>query len=188
MLAVITSVLSIVMTSRVGHLLDEVTNKYIPAYGDLARVNIRSLERGLALRRMIIAKMQGPPDQAGYAAALKIFEENESDIDREATAAHRLIVAIIDDVGTPSDSVALARIDDRLDIAINDLRHRLNQQIALLLPQLDAGDFVEVRGTLSRVTRSVTSSIIRSTIFARTCWSRCLRVPQQLFEASAGRY
>ena len=151
MLAAITSVLSIVMTSRVGHLLDEVTNKYIPAYGDLARVNIRSLERGLALRRMIIAKMQNPPDEAGYAASLKTFEEKESDIDREATAAHPLLVAIIDDVGTPSDSVALARIDDRLDTAINDLRHRLNQQIALLLPQLDAGDFVEVRGTLSRV-------------------------------------
>jgi Tar ligand binding domain homologue len=61
-LAVITSVLSIALTSRVAHLLDEVTNKYIPAYGDLARVNIRSLERSLALQRMIIAKMQSPPD------------------------------------------------------------------------------------------------------------------------------
>jgi adenylate cyclase len=68
-LAVITSVLSIVLTSRVGHLLDEVTSKYIPAYGDLARVNIRSLERSLALRRMIIAKLQKPPDEAGYAAS-----------------------------------------------------------------------------------------------------------------------
>ena len=74
-LAVITSVLSIVLTSRVGHLLDEVANKYIPAYGDLARVNIRSLERSLALRKMIIAKMQSPPDEAGYAAPLKTFEE-----------------------------------------------------------------------------------------------------------------
>jgi len=73
-LAVITSVLSIVLTSRVGHLLDEVTSKYIPAYGDLARVNIRSLERSLALRRMIIAKMHSPPDEAGYAASLKTFE------------------------------------------------------------------------------------------------------------------
>ncbi len=151
MLAVITSVLSIALTSRVGHLLDEVTNKYIPAYGDLARVNIRSLERSLALRRMIIAKMQSPQDEAGYAASLRTFEEKDPDIDREASAAHRLIVAIINDGGTPSDGVALARIDDRLDIVVNDLRHRLNEQIALLLPQLDAGDFVEVRRTLSRV-------------------------------------
>jgi len=150
-LAVITSVLSIVLTSRVGHLLSEVTNKYIPAYGDLARVNVRSLERGLALRRMIIAKMQSPPDEAGFAASLKNFEEKDPDIVREATAAHRLIVAISDDAGTPSDRAALVRIDDRLDAAVNDLRHRLNDQIALLLPQLDAGDFVEIRRTLTHV-------------------------------------
>jgi adenylate cyclase len=150
-LALITSVLSIVLTSRVGHLLDEVANKYIPAYGDLARVNIRSLERSLALRRMIIAKMQSPPDEVGYAASLKTFEEKDPDIDHEATAAHRLIIAIIDDARTPSDRAALARIDDRLDAAVNDLRHRLNEQIALLRPLLDAGDFVEARRALTHV-------------------------------------
>jgi len=150
-LAVITSVLSIVLTSRVAHLFDEVTNKYIPAYGDLARVNIRSLERGLALRRMIIAKMQSPPDDAGYAASLKTFEEKDRETEQEATAAHRLIIAIINDERTPSDSVALAGIDDRIDAVVNDLRYRLNEQTALLLPQLDAGDFGEVRRALSRV-------------------------------------
>ncbi len=43
-LMVATSVLSMVMASKVGHLLDELSNKYIPAYGHLARANIRSLE------------------------------------------------------------------------------------------------------------------------------------------------
>src|SRR5271168_4948138 len=70
-LAVITSVMSMALASRVGHLLDELTNRYIPAYGDLARVDIRSLERALTLRRMIIAKMQTPPDEASAAAQLK---------------------------------------------------------------------------------------------------------------------
>src|SRR5258708_6750574 len=41
-LAVITSVMSMALASRVGHLLDELTNRYIPAYADLARVDIRS--------------------------------------------------------------------------------------------------------------------------------------------------
>jgi hypothetical protein len=36
-LMVATSVLSMVMASKVGHLLDELSNKYIPAYGHLAR-------------------------------------------------------------------------------------------------------------------------------------------------------
>ena len=47
-LAVITSVMSMVLASRVGHLLDELTNRYIPAYADLARVDIRSLENALS--------------------------------------------------------------------------------------------------------------------------------------------
>ena len=57
-LMVATSILSMVMASKVGHLLDELSNKYILAYGHLARANIRSLERSLALRRMVIMKMQ----------------------------------------------------------------------------------------------------------------------------------
>ena len=59
-LAVITSALSMIMAARVGHLLDELTNRYVPAYGDLARANVRSLERGLTVRQMIIAKMAEP--------------------------------------------------------------------------------------------------------------------------------
>ena len=66
-LAVITSSLSMIMAARVGHLLDALTNRYVPAYGDLARANVRSLERALALRHMVIAKMENPPDQAGQS-------------------------------------------------------------------------------------------------------------------------
>src|SRR5579863_4478552 len=69
-LAIITSALSMIMAARVGHLLDELTNRYIPAYGNLTRVNVRSLERAVAARQMIIAKMENPPDEAGYAANL----------------------------------------------------------------------------------------------------------------------
>ena len=124
-LAVITSVMSMALASRVGHLLDELTNRYIPAYADLARVDIRSLERALMLRRMIIAKMQAPPDEASAAAHLKAFEEKGPEVQQEAEAARKLINAIINDPSTPSDNVALTRIDERIDTAVNDLRHRL---------------------------------------------------------------
>src|SRR5215831_13037961 len=43
-LMVITSVLSIIMANKVDYLLNELTTKYIAAYGHLARTNIRSLE------------------------------------------------------------------------------------------------------------------------------------------------
>jgi hypothetical protein len=49
-LMAITAILSMVWVMQVGDHLQEVTNSYIPAYGNLARANIRSLERALALR------------------------------------------------------------------------------------------------------------------------------------------
>ena len=80
-LAVITSILSMVMAARVGHLLDELSNRYVVAYGDLARANIRSLERALALRQMVLAKMQNPPDEAAFGRHLKTFQALGADVD-----------------------------------------------------------------------------------------------------------
>jgi class 3 adenylate cyclase len=148
-LAVITSSLSIVMAARVGHLLDELTNRYIPAYGNLSRADVRSLELGLALRQMIIAKMQTPPDNASYAAHLKIFQSVGPEINRETQAARNQITAIIDDTSTPSDNAALGRLDDRIDTAVNDLRERLDQQDATVLKQLDALNLGEVKSALA---------------------------------------
>src|ERR1700760_2202001 len=148
-LAVITSALSMVMAARVGHLLDELAGRYVQAYGDLVRVNVRSLERGLAVRQMIIAKMENPPDQAAYAVHLKAFQAADAAIDREAQAAREQIAAIIADTSTPSDNAALGRLDDRIDNAINDLRRRLDERGEALLKQLDAGKLDEARSTLT---------------------------------------
>ncbi|MGY4404839.1 adenylate/guanylate cyclase domain-containing protein [Bradyrhizobium sp. USDA 3315] len=149
-LAVITSLLSMVMAGQVGHLLDELTNRYIPAYGHLARVNIRALERSLAMRRMMMAKMQAPGEDSGYESARKAFDEIEPLIKREADAARVLIDAIIADPSTPSDNAALGRLDDRIDNAVNDLLMRLNAENKTLLEQIDAKDFAAAKATTLR--------------------------------------
>jgi adenylate cyclase len=149
-LAVITSILSMVMAARVGHLLEELTGRYVLAYGDLARTNIRSLERSLALRQMIIARIQSPPDEAGYSAHLKTFQALDKEVEREAQAAREQIAAIIDDTSTPSDNAGLGRLDDRIDNAVNDLRRRLNEENAVLLQQLDARNFEDARRRLGQ--------------------------------------
>ena len=147
---VATSVLSMVMASKVGHLLDELSNKYILAYGHLARANIRSLERSLALRRMVIMKMQNPPDEAGYAERLHIYQQTQHEVEQEAEEARKLIASIIDDVSTPSDNVALTRIDTNIDNAVNELDRHLSEENAQLLSQLESKDFAEARHTLAR--------------------------------------
>jgi hypothetical protein len=111
------------MANKVDYLLNELTTKYIAAYGHLARTNIRSLENALAVRRMVIAKMQNPPDEPGYAIRLKIFEQKGREVEKEAEEARKLIAEIIADPNTPSDNVTLARIDGRIGTAINDLSY-----------------------------------------------------------------
>jgi hypothetical protein len=123
-----TSILSMLMANRVGHLVDELTNKYVPAYGDLVRTNVRSLERALALRQMVIAKMQAPPDDEAFAKRTQIYQTKDAEVTEEAEAARKLIVSIIEDTSTPSDNVALALIDGRIEATVTDVRRHLNEE------------------------------------------------------------
>jgi class 3 adenylate cyclase len=150
-LMVATSVLSMVMVGRVGHLLDELTTRYAPANAHLTRVNVLSLERALALRRMVIAKVQEPPDELGYTTRKQLYEAKDAEVDSEALAARKLINAIIDDTSTPSDNAALARIESRIDSLMSEFRRHLKQESVELLAELDARDFVAVRRRIARV-------------------------------------
>lgn len=150
-LMVATSVLSMVMVGRVSHLLDELTARYIPANAHLTRINLLSLERALALRRMVIAKMQEPPDEMGYKLRKQLFDAKDAEVGSEAQAARSLVNAIIDDTSTPSDNAALARIDSRIDSLMSESRRHLAQETGVLLSELDARDFAAVRRSLARV-------------------------------------
>jgi adenylate cyclase len=150
-LMLVTSILSMVMSSQVGVLLDELTDRYIPAYGHLARANIRSLERSVALRRMVMMKMQAPSEEEAYAARLREFEDADRKIDEEAEAARKLINAIIDDSRTPSDNAGLARIETRIETTLTELRQGMNEDHAKLLKQVDDQQMAEARGTLEHL-------------------------------------
>ena len=149
-LMVATSVLSMVMVGRVGHLLDELTARYVPADADLTRISLLSLQRALAIRRMVIAKMQEPPDVIGYRAQKQLYDAKDVEIDSEAQAARQLINAIIDDTSTPSDNAALGRIDSRIDSLMSDPRRHLRQTTGELISALDAQDFAAGRRILAQ--------------------------------------
>jgi class 3 adenylate cyclase len=148
LLMAITSALSTVMTRKIAHQLEEFSTKYVEAYGHLARMNIRSLEQALAMRRMVITKMQSPPDDAGFADRQKTYEAKGQEIDQEAQAARALINAIIDDTSTASDNARLGRIDDRIEHVNGDLRRYLSEEYKRLLSLLEAGNFQAARSSL----------------------------------------
>ena len=149
-LMIATSILSTLMANRVAHLMDELTNKYIPAYGDLARAHVRSLEGALALRQVIIAKMKTPSDDQAFAQRMQIYRTKDGEVTEEAEAARKLIDSIIEDTSTPSDNVALAHIDGGIEAAITDVRRLLSEEQSRVISQLDAHDFPEVQRSLQR--------------------------------------
>lgn len=150
-LMLVTSILSMVMSSQVGVLLDELTTRYIPAYSHLARANIRSLERALALRRMVMTRMGVPSDEEAYAARLRDFEALDRKFEEEAETARKLINAIIDDPRTYSDNAALARLDVRIESAVTELRRDLDEGNGKLVKQVEAKDMTAARGTLENL-------------------------------------
>lgn len=150
-LMVATSVLSMVMIGRVGYLLDELTARYIPANSHLTRINLLSLERALALRRMVIARMQEPPDEIGYKLHRQFYDATDVEVDREAQAARGFINAIIDDTSTPSDNAELARIESRIDSLVSDTRRAMKQQSGQLIQELETRDFVAAGRSLAQV-------------------------------------
>ncbi|WP_334408914.1 adenylate/guanylate cyclase domain-containing protein [Bradyrhizobium sp. AZCC 1721] len=149
-LMVIISALSTVMTRKIAHQLDELTTKYVEAYGHLARMNVRSLEQAVVVRRMVFIKIQTPPDETAFADQQTIYEAKGREIDQEAQAARALIIAIIDDPTTVSDDAKLGRIENRIETITSDLRRYLDEEHKRIWPQLDSGNMPEVRASLVR--------------------------------------
>src|SRR6201996_715620 len=152
-LMVIVSALSTVMTRRVAHQLDELTGKYVEANNHLARMQAQTLTRSLELRRMVIAKMQTPPDEAVFAERKQRYEAAGAPVGQEAKAAQALINSIIEDVTTDSDNAALGRIDSRIDDINKDLLRYVDEEGRRLLPLFEAKmqDFAEINRSLSRI-------------------------------------
>jgi Tar ligand binding domain homologue len=151
-LMVITAILSLVWVMQVENRIQELTNSYIPAYGNLARANIRSLERALALRRMGIQKIQSPSSGDKSAAIRKVFDAKGAEVEQEAQAARALISGLIENkTAFSDDSIALARLDSRIDAAMADARRQLNAEIERLFAALDAGDAKVISDSLERV-------------------------------------
>src|SRR5258708_28927029 len=93
-LMAVTAFLSMASVIQVGKQLDELTQSYIPAYGNLARANIRSVERALELRRVVIEKLQSPSNDV--AAIRAKFDAKGGEIENEIEAARKLIGGLVE--------------------------------------------------------------------------------------------
>src|SRR5258708_37213837 len=106
-----TAVLSMASVIPVGNQLGELTRSYIPAYGDLARANIRSVERALDLRRIVIEKLQSPSNDVTAIRAR--FDAKGGEFESEIQSARKLIGGLIEKKGASGDNLLRVRLQTR---------------------------------------------------------------------------
>jgi class 3 adenylate cyclase len=150
-LMTVTALISLALVMQVSGRLEELSRSYAPAYASLARADIHSLERALALRRMVIDRREQVQDEAHYADARKRFEESDGIVDRELKTARALLNGLIAKGSSFRDTAALVRIDTHLADVIDGTRVQLNEEIARLLSSLDGSDRKEIAESLQRV-------------------------------------
>lgn len=150
-LMAVTAVLSMISVMQVSARLEQLTNSYIPAYGNLARTNIHSVERSLELRRIVIERIRSPLGSDRLADIQHLFEARGAEMEREAEAARALINGLIRKGADFSDPTALARLDTRIETALTVVRHHLNSEIKRMLPLLQTGDTKAIDDGLARV-------------------------------------
>jgi class 3 adenylate cyclase len=151
-LMAVTAILSLVWVMQVERRIEDLSNSFIPAYGHLARTNIRSLERALALRRIVIEKIQVPTGSDRFAELRRLFESKGAEVEKEAQAARDVINGLIDRRKSASDeTIALVRLESRIAQAMGDTRRQLNGEIERLFIVLDAGDTKAISDSLTRI-------------------------------------
>ena len=150
-LMAITAVLTMVLVMQVGTRIEDMTYRYIPAYGDLARANIRSLERALAIRRVVIEKLQSPTDDTRYKSLRDHYEALDGQVELETQAARALIHGLIEKGSGFADVAMLGRFETRLDAIDDDSRRRLNAENKRMLALLDAGETKAINDEFERI-------------------------------------
>ena len=150
-LMAITAAMTVVLVMQVGARIEELTYSYMPAYGDLARANIRSLERALSIRRIIIAKLMSPADTGEYTALRNRYDALGGQIELEILAARALVHALIEKGPAFGDTATLSQFESRIDAINDDSRRHLNAENERLLAVLQAGDTKALAGELARI-------------------------------------
>ncbi len=132
----VASILSLILVWRVDQHFDQLTGNYIPAYGHLAQANIRSLERAVYLRRMVIEKSR-PGMDSQYESLKQLFVDKGKSVEEEIAETRAQLQALIKSSNGFDDAIALERLDTSLDEWLNTQRPALTRAQNELLQPLE---------------------------------------------------
>lgn len=146
----VASVISLLLVRRVDERFDQLTGSYIPAYGHLAQANIRSQERAVLLRRMVIEKLS-PRADSQYEMLKQSFEDKGRSVETEIAETRMRLRALIESKNGFDDAIVLGRLDARLDDWLNRQRPALNSAQNDLIQELELKRFKFDRERMQKV-------------------------------------
>jgi len=129
---------------RVQALIEEVDKVYVPAYSALARANLRLMEEGLFVRRLLLAQLTPVGDAASKDQLQQAITDKSQQTIAELADVRRLVEAAIADPAVAEDKPGLARLDTMLDFL--QQRHKEYEAVLAALQQaIVQGDLGEAR-------------------------------------------
>ncbi len=135
---------------EVESLIENIHAAYVPAYGALARANLRSVEEGLYVRRLIIARLQSPDDHAAMAELERKADDKAQQADSEFGEARRILASEIADRAGFGDKMALSRLDTRVEFLQN--RHEVYEKLRVKLDKaIESGNAIEWKVELQQL-------------------------------------
>jgi adenylate cyclase len=149
-LMAVVALLTLSLARAVGTQLDYVIDNYIPGYSALATANVRSVEQGLYLRRLVIAYLETPPDTEAIQVDRRILAEKGRVTDESLAEARNQIAARLANPGPFTDVVALARLDTHIE-QMSVERQRYDGQVARAIGALERKDTVTFRREMATI-------------------------------------
>ena len=131
-LMAVAALLSLRMTQTVDNQLVIVDQNYFPAYVSLAQANIRSVEESALIRRLVLALIENPRDEAKITdLRQRVAATGKASDDALVKAREHINEQIADPIDF-NDNVELARLDTRIEF-LQEERRRYEATYAKLL-------------------------------------------------------
>ena len=102
---------------QVGVQLQNVVQDYLPIYGAVGEANVHSLDQAMALRRVVIRKLDRPVGSEAPAASREPVARAGNAASEAVVRARRLVAQRLAEPGAFEDVIAVARLDARLEAA-----------------------------------------------------------------------
>jgi class 3 adenylate cyclase len=145
------TLLMVQMSRDLGNELQFFADTYLPSYAAIARANVRSLERALVLRRLVIASADAAATPERRQALREQFSNLGRQGEEEIALARAKLAKRLERPGGYDDVVAVARLDTRLGELNEEQRGRYEELISKLLDALERRDDAQVRPLLATV-------------------------------------